>query len=126
VDNRLGMMFHHRRVSRDRVVSQDILEMCRGSRLYVAEASLTLFPEFDSEVIRVGEPDEEQAYVFAENPDDIQTSRYDELILYRWNRTYPADQYLMIDWEDWHLADSSEFPGYSHEKITKEIYKKVL
>ena len=44
-------------------------------------------------------------------------------IIYRWNRRYPADTWFSIDLhEDWKLAEITEFAGYSHEKITKEIY----
>jgi len=43
------------------------------------------------------------------------------LILYRWNRTYPADLYFTLSLEGWTLERREEFAGSSHEKITKEV-----
>ena len=46
------------------------------------------------------------------------------VILYRWNRTYPADFYLDTPPEECGLvlSESREFEGSSHEKITEEIW----
>ena len=47
-----------------------------------------------------------------------------ELIVYKWNRVYPAD----VEFEmpaGFALQSSMDFAGYSHEKITKEIYRRV-
>ena len=43
VDDRMGMLFHHRRVSRDKKVSQDILDMCKDKKLYIEESSAVVF-----------------------------------------------------------------------------------
>ncbi len=44
----------------------------------------------------------------------------------KWNRTYPSDLYFDINVqnEQWELIESEEFQGSSHEKITKEIYRR--
>ena len=47
-----------------------------------------------------------------------------QIILYRWNRKYPADIYFQIDLNRWKMTGSWDFTGSSHEKITKEIYEK--
>ena len=49
-----------------------------------------------------------------------------EVILYQWNRHYPADTYFPLDLseEKWVLEKRDEFQGSSHEKITKEVYKR--
>lgn len=53
----------------------------------------------------------------------IQT-QVDSVILYKWNRVYPADQYFAMDLSGWKLVETVEFPGSSHEKITEERYER--
>ena len=48
----------------------------------------------------------------------------DSVILYKWNRVYPADQYFAMDLSGWKLVETVEFPGSSHEKITEERYER--
>ena len=48
--------------------------------------------------------------------------KIDSIILYRWNRVYPADTYFDIDLSGWQLVRTGEFSGASHELITKEVY----
>ena len=50
--------------------------------------------------------------------------RLEKLIVFRWNRKYPADFWLDADLRDWKLIEAEEFPGNSHEKITQETYVK--
>ena len=63
---------------------------------------------------------------FLEDPEKIQESETETIILYRWNRKYPADHYFSIDLTQWKLMETTEFPGNSHEKITKEIVLKYM
>ena len=48
----------------------------------------------------------------------------EKLIVFRWNRAYPADQSFDLDLcgGNWKLSESDEFAGYSHERITMEVY----
>ena len=46
----------------------------------------------------------------------------EQLIVFHWNRAYPGDFYLDIPLDQWKLVSTDEFPGSSHEKITKEVY----
>ena len=48
----------------------------------------------------------------------------DILVIYRWNRHYPCDFYFDLDINEYKLVESRDFEGSSHEKITKEIYKR--
>ena len=48
----------------------------------------------------------------------------EELILFSWNRDYPADLFFKVDLSKWRLEERKEFSGYSHEKITREIYNR--
>ena len=50
------------------------------------------------------------------------SGRVERVVLYRWDRAYPADLYWDLSLEGWTLARREEFPGFSHEIITKEVY----
>jgi len=52
---------------------------------------------------------------------DTDDEQIEQFIIYRWNRVYPTDVSVEIGTE-WKLTETEEFPGFSHEKITKEIY----
>ena len=51
--------------------------------------------------------------------------RVESMVLYHWNRRYPADLFLDLDPAalGWSLLGREEFPGSSHKKITKEVYR---
>lgn len=127
VDDRMGMMFNHRRVSQDKAVYEDILNMCQKRNLYIEKYSYKLFLDFATVISIVADnihsiqPDE---YFFVENPSVIDENTTGKIVLYRWNRRYPADQYFPIDLKKWSLVSREEFIGKSHEKITKEIWEK--
>lgn len=126
VDDRGGMLFHHRRQSQDRVVREDLLREA-GDRLLMNAYSAKQF-EPDAHIIcaedcleRAGEGD----CCFVENLDPLAyADRIEKVIVYHWNRVYPADVYFTIPLQDapWKLESVTEFPGFSHEKITKEVY----
>ena len=45
------------------------------------------------------------------------------LIVYKWNRDYPADFFFDIDYaKNFRLVSTVDFEGTSHDRITKEIY----
>ncbi len=120
LDDNKGMMFNKRRQSRDRALIENVLELCKGEKLYANEYSLTLFPENAVEIFENIEK-VKSAYCFAENF-MFDEEHVDEIIVYKWNRVYPADFYFNIDLNGWHLTDTVDFEGSSHEKITREIY----
>lgn len=129
LDDNNGMMFHQRRQSRDRVVIEDIRRISEGNRLFMTEYSLKLFQDEKDKILVeknclaiAGEDD----YCFIENQSlKPFENRISQLILYRWNRKYPADVYLDLTLEEWSLESREEMKGFSHEKITKEIYSKM-
>ena len=153
VDNRMGMCFNGRRVSRDRVVSGDILEMTRENVLWMAPGAEKLFAEAlkakeeeDQEFGRgkkiqnAGRMENEKMWkidrdflekakaedfclVEAENLTGSE-EKIEEIVLYKWNRDYPADLFFKVDLSKWKLKERKEFSGYSHEKITREIYSR--
>ena len=58
--------------------------------------------------------------------DDLAQAELDELVIYRWNRRYPADRRLRFLPQErgMVLIERTEFAGYSHERITREIWRK--
>ena len=130
LDDGLGMTFNGRRQSRDRRVIDDILSMTDGARLYISPFSEKLFSEcgreltVDADMMKKACDGE---YCFVENiAVEPYISRAHELIIYRWNRRYPSDMRFCVDIENegFSLVSSADFEGYSHEKITKEIYRR--
>lgn len=131
VDDNNGIMFNKRRQSRDSVLIQDIIENLNGSNLLIAPYSEKLFEDSDIDtffisdlILDEAEPDD---FCFIENKVlGKYASKINELIIYRWNRKYPADTYLDVDPISlgMELIETTEFVGSSHEKITKELYRK--
>ncbi len=122
LDENKGMMFNKRRQSRDKILINDILELCKGNTLYTNDYSSRLFPEnsviITSNYAEISEND----FYFAEN--SLPTENIGEVIVYKWNRVYPADTFFDIDLRGYSLVETKDFEGSSHEKITREIYKR--
>ena len=126
-DDNLGMLFNRRRQSQDRVLRDYLLKLTAGHELFMNDYSAKQFEDLsqihisDRFLQKAGEDD----FCFVEdqklNPYE---EKIDALILCRWNREYPADLYLDLDYSAWRRAYTEEFPGSSHEKITVEVYKK--
>lgn len=130
IDDNMGMMFNKRRQSRDIEVTREIINLAENGSLIINQYSEKLFKEagFNDFLIREnsfnGFPD--NSFFFDE---DISPSVFeksaDRIILFRWNRAYPADIHFDIDLnKGWKLISSKEFIGKSHEKITMEEYEK--
>lgn len=122
-DNALGLRFNHRRQSRDRVVCGRMLEES-GGKLWLAEGSEGLFVGFpEAELNIIADPMEvpEGGSCFWEWPTEAPAEK---IILYRWNRDYPGDEHFLFPGGEtaWLLSRQEDFPGFSHEKITEEIY----
>ena len=126
-DDRGGMAFNRRRQSQDRIVREHILADAAGGRLWMSPYSARQFGPEQAEPISADEDFLEKAgeadTCFVELSDPAAAlGRADKLIVYRWNRTYPFDLAAALPPEGWTLAGTEEFPGHSHEKITKEVY----
>lgn len=122
LDDNHGMMFNNRRQSRDACVVAKIQEMASTSTLYRDNYSKTLFP--DGQAIMNYNND---GFYFIENPDLLSNDAeniFDQIIIFRWNREYPADKILMLNLKCYNMETSVDFAGKSHEKITMEVYKK--
>lgn len=131
VDDNNGIMFNKRRQSRDSVLIQDIVACLNSGNLLIDPYSEKLFSNSDVDAFFISEEflseAESDDYCFVENHSLAEhASRIDELIIYRWNRNYPADTYLDIEPValGMKLVSTTEFVGSSHDKITKELYSK--
>lgn len=128
IEDRGGMLFNHRRVSRDRAQQTDLLLYCAGRRLWMNAYSAALFSQ-DAENITVDEDFLHKAadgeVCFVEDQLLLPVlERLEALVVYHWNRTYPSDFKLDLDLGCFVLTEQTEFPGNSHETITREIYER--
>lgn len=127
LDDHLGMLFNGRRLSQDRCVRSDLLTHLQGQKLWLNAYSARQFSDSEQENLHIAEdflgkaPD--GAYCFVENQALAPYfDRLEGLIIYRWNRVYPSDVRFDLDLSGWKCVERQEFPGRSHEKITKERY----
>lgn len=122
VDDRMGLSFCGRRLSKDRVIRDKLTELS-GGRLRMSPYSAKQFEGFvyGGTDYLIGASDGD--WCFAENDDYLAVSeKLEKIVLFRWNRAYPADLHFQIP-EGWHMTAREDFPGNSHEKITMEVYE---
>lgn len=128
LDDRLGMMFNKRRQSRDRILIDDIINMVRGEKIVIAPYSESLFKDKSANTEVIGDPLCEasgDSWCFIEDGTLIKNKdKVDTLVIYRWNRHYPGDNFFDFPMDGYALSSSEELVGSSHDKITKEVWKK--
>jgi hypothetical protein len=127
LDDNKGMLFNNRRQSRDKALLTDIFRDLKGEKLFVTPFSEKLMADYsdsisvceDASVIGEGQ------WFFCENIDLTPfCNNIEKIIVYKWNRVYPADFYCEIDLGAFNIVSEGEFPGSSHEKITKIVYSR--
>ena len=118
------MAFHHRRQSQDRAVRADILQMCGDTGLWVTAYTAQQFDmEQQSRLKVVNSFEDAEEFCFIEDETaETYMSDAEKIILYHWNRRYPSDTRITLPMVGWKCEERTEFSGYSHEKITKEVY----
>lgn len=125
LDDKLGMTFNKRRQSRDSEVIKDICKRLGNEALFAEEYSNTLFDGSGVNILPLEKAENEDCTLFLERIDPERYSGYiDTLIIYRWNRHYPSDLKCTLDMNAFELSESLEFKGSSHEKITREVWKR--
>ena len=129
LDDRDGMMFNGRRQSKDRVLNTDVIALSGGC-LRMSKYSYAMFDDTEA-VCTVAEDfldtAEHDDWCFVEDGTlSEHADKIDTLVVYRWNRHYPSDKSLDIDIDGlgFTLEETTDLVGHSHEKITREIYKK--
>ncbi len=131
LDDKGGMLFHHRRQSADSAVRRRIAALCSGKKLWMNPYSAAQFaadslPDIcvDDRFLQKAQPGE---FCFVEDtPLGPYEAEIESITVYHWNRVYPADLYFDIPLQDhgWRCEETEEFTGTSHERITMEVYKR--
>lgn len=129
VDDNNGLMFNRRRQSQDKILREKIFEYIGEDKLWMSEYSSKQFKEAGAFIT-------DDEYLTKANENDyclIEDGEYDilkcnKLIIFKWNRVYPADKYFDVDFKSMGFKKTKEedFVGFSHKKITMEIYEKNL
>lgn len=129
IDEKNGMLFNNRRQSKDRNLIEHILNKIGSKKLWLTDFSKDLFLIkpcnniiIDNNLIEKIEKDD---YCFIEDI-DINTiiDKVDKIIIYNWNRYYPADTYFDISMDKWVIESETNIVGFSHENITEKIYSR--
>ena len=102
---------------------------CGMHRLWISPYTAKLFGADTAVRLCIAEDCLERAaeddYCFAEVHDPAPyLNRVQQVILYHWNRVYPADRYFTLPETGWTKQSETEFAGSSHEKITEEVFVK--
>lgn len=125
IDDRGGLSFCGRRLSRDREAVAHMLRMTAGSHLWIHPDSGDLFPAegvvADPDYLTRAGPED---YCFVEKGPFPQVWKdLKSVTLYHWNRAYPSTEHFPRKLlENRKPVSTEEFPGYSHEKITMERF----
>lgn len=128
LDDRDGMLFANRRQSTDRVLRQRFLLCCGDARVWMSNYSVGQFEGMDQNIlvdddflVKAAAED----WCFVEDKDITPfVDKITQIVVYRWNRHYPSDHQFPTDLfsAHWHLASVEDFAGYSHDRITEEVY----
>lgn len=130
VDDRGGMLFNKRRQSRDRVLIADVLSELGDKKIHISSFSKLLFEGFEDRCViddELLEKASDADICFVENIDLLPyVDKINKITVYRWNRSYPGDFFFSVDplREGFELTSAYEFEGYSHDKITREIFER--
>lgn len=129
LDDYGGMLFNHRRQSRDRVLIADVMQDMGEEKICILAYSELLFADYEGRYTVVEDfaslPDDSVCFV-----ENVDVSPFLESIsavtVYNWNRVYPRDFVfdINLEKEGFSLMSSHEFAGYSHENIRKEVYER--
>ena len=124
VDDNGGMLFNKRRQSRDKAVIADIINSIGDNEVVcITPYSALLFEEYQNRIKICESLDDDSSICFVEDADISHLKeKIDRIVLYKWNRVYPASVYFDIELDSWKRISSDEFCGNSHDTITKEIY----
>ena len=121
LDDRGGLLFNGRRLSRDAV---QLADMAAEGPLCVDAFSEKLVASAGIPYTLAEETLTADCRFFLENRDpDAVLPLAERVVIYRWNRHYPADTVFPQQWLQCRtLQESREFAGSSHETITREVY----
>lgn len=127
-DERGGLLFNNRRLSRDSALCDHILSDCQNKILWMNGYSASIFPS-NAPNIRISENFLEEAgkgeFCFAENTDIHKALACAEaVVIYRFHRSYPSDTKLKEELLSGRkLISKVDFAGNSHSIISQEVYQ---
>lgn len=120
-----GIMFNNRRLSKDATLIDRILN--KVEHVYVSPYTAKLFKDHPDNITVVESFDEipSDGWLFIED-DSLYPyfDSIDEVILYRWNRDYPADTFFHFPEEEYEMISEEDFAGSAHDEITEFIFKR--
>lgn len=129
IDEKGGMAFNKRRLTRDIVQRNFLNQLLEDKRLWMSPYSEKLFlPDLslvdvhtDPEYLSMAEKND---YVLLElDPVPEDTEDISEILLFNWNRSYPSDVVFSLP-EGLELVETQEFKGSSHDNVTLEVYRR--
>ena len=126
LDKERGVAFGGRRQSRDRELCADILKDCVDTHLAMSAYSAKLFESADVLILESPTAECDAYFLELKNPADA-IHLANRVVIYNWNRHYPSDIRFDADLSSlgFALTKTQDISGYSHEKITKEIYERL-
>lgn len=129
VDDKMGMTFLGRRVSKDSKLRARLIEICGDAPLRMNFYSRGQFEEEFSPLVSESFLDDAETgdFCFVEDSDISPfEEKLEKIILYKWNRHYPSDFKFTFPFKekDFVLKTVYEFEGSSHEKITEEVWER--
>ena len=128
LDDHNGISFGGKRQSRDRVICEKILAISNGQPLWMSACSAELFLNRENIVVQDDFLQLAKAgdFCFAEQGICHIPDRVSRIILFKWNRDYPADRYFFYDMSanNFCLTSIESFSGHSHDEITMEVYER--
>lgn len=119
LDDKDGYTLFGKRLSRDREMISDMINSF--DKIAVSDYSRELF-ENGGNLIPLPSQIPDNMVLFLETEDIPEKAN--TLIVYRWNRHYPSNKRYSPKANGWRKKEESFLTGYSHSKITKEIYTK--
>lgn len=132
LDKDNGVLFNHRRQSRDAFLVENIVNRVKqeNGTLYVSDYSKELFEGTDVSIQSLAEFDlsdaKENDFVFIEN-EEIQLDDYKgkvDFYFYKWTHVYPSDKKLDLPFNQTTIVKKEKFDGRSHDKIYLEIWRR--
>ena len=128
LDDRNGICFNKRRQSSDRVLCEKLVAVVGNGQLRMNNYSAALFSDCTDKFVvdeKFWEHTKKDDYCFFEDGtvNEIAATAK-QILVFRWNRQYPADTWFLQD----HLCNrcmlhTEDFSGSSHERITLEVYQ---
>ena len=129
VDDRYGMLFNGRRQSSDSKLRERVCLLAEDKPLRMNFYSAKQFPVLPENVVVsdafMQEAERNDVCFVEASVAERFLNCCDQLVIYHWNRAYPADVYFPADLlREWKLISETSFVGSSHDEITERVYEK--